>query len=71
MKPSSETTMFDRIRRLLMGEPAVPHYPDLDERERLIDHKLARAFGQTPDAIRAEARRRALRIEVESMRRHR
>ena len=63
--------MIDRLRRLLMGDAEAPSYPDLDERERLIDHKLAGAFGRTPEDIADDARRRALRIEMESMRRKR
>lgn len=54
-----------------MGEPVKPYYPDLDERERVIDRKLAHASGRSPGDIQAEIRRRALRIEMESMRRTR
>ena len=63
--------MIDRLRRLLMGDAEAPSYPDLDERERLIDHKLAGAFGRSPKSITDEARLRALRIESESMPRRR
>lgn len=54
-----------------MGETATPQYPELDERERVLDLKLAHAFGRTPQSISTEARRRALLIEAESVRRSR
>lgn len=53
-----------------MGNPSQPvKYPSLDERERQIDERLARASGKTAADIHREARRRALTIEVESIRR--
>ena len=61
--------MFDRIRRLLVGNVQAPEHPELDERERQIDATLARVSGRTHADIEREVRRRALRLEVESMRR--
>ena len=60
--------MIDRLRKLLMGEPPVmPKHPELDEREAVIDEKLAHAFDRSAAEIRHQARLRALRIEAESM----
>lgn len=56
------------LRRLLLGTPANPHTPDLDAQERQIVDKLASASGLTADQIRLEQRRRALALEVKSMR---
>lgn len=61
--------MLDRIRRLIVGKIRIPEQPALDEHERRIDEDLARVSHQTPEAIRRDVRRRALRIEVDSMRR--
>lgn len=52
-----------------MGSAAPRKDPDLDEREKHIDERLARASGRPLAEIRREARRRALTIEVESVRR--
>ena len=62
-------TMFSKLRRLIVGKVERPEHPLLDARERQLDETLARAYGKTPDEIRREARRRALAIEVSSMRR--
>lgn len=53
------------------GRPTTPirAHVVLDNREHVLIERLAQASGKTPDEIRNEARRRALRIEMESMRR--
>lgn len=55
-------------RRLLMLKTEQPEAPDLDERESQVVQTLARVSGKTPDEIRREQRRRALSLEVGSMR---
>lgn len=52
-----------------MGEPATTAHAELDAREDELVARLARISGRTPQDIRNEARRRAMRIEMESMRR--
>lgn len=47
-----------------------PETPELDEREHQVEVKLAQASGRTVEDVQRDARRRALRIEVESMRGH-
>lgn len=59
--------MLERIRRWFVGEtPTVRH--ELDEREREAIEQLARVSRRTPAEVRNEARRRALRYEIDSMR---
>lgn len=61
--------MLSRLKELIVGKVRAPEHPELDERERHIDQTLANAYGRTRDDIERDIRRRALRIEVESMRR--
>lgn len=45
--------------------------PEIDELEDRLVRRLAKIKGTSPDELRKAARRRALAIEVESMRRDR
>lgn len=57
------------LRRLLLGTPKEPpHTPELDAKERQIVDRLADATGLTADQVRIEQRKRALALEVKSMR---
>lgn len=56
------------LRKLLLGIPRKPATPELDARERQVVERLADASGLTADEIRIEQRKRALAIEVQSMR---
>lgn len=61
--------MLDKLWRFLMRQPNPPEHPELDERERQQDLLLSRASGRSVQDIQRDTRRRALRIEVESIRR--
>lgn len=54
-----------------MGERPTHAHAELERREHALVERLAQVSGKTPKEIRAEARRRALRIEMESMRHRR
>lgn len=56
------------LRRLIVGDHT-PQAPELDEREDAVVEAIARASGRTVEDVRREQRRRAMHIEVDSMRR--
>lgn len=60
--------MFERIRRRVVGEHIIAEHQVVDAHEAELVKRLAVAKGVTPDDIRREQRRRALTIEVSSMR---
>lgn len=59
--------MLDWLRRLIVGDykPTATAY---DRREQEVVERLATIRKQSPEQVRAEARRRALAVELESMR---
>lgn len=61
--------MIDWLRKLIVGKIEMPEHPILDERERQLDEVLSRVSGKTAQEIRQDIRRRALELEVQSMRR--
>jgi hypothetical protein len=61
--------MIEKLRRFLVGEIQPLQHPVLDERERHLDEILARVSGRSVEDVQRDARRRALQIEVQSMRR--
>jgi hypothetical protein len=62
-------TMIEWLRRLLIGPRRALPPPDVIEHEAQIVERIAAASGRTPAQVREAARRRALRLEVESLRR--
>lgn len=60
--------MIDKLRRWLVGEHKAEH-PEFDVQERAVIERLATLRHQSPEETLRDARRRALRLEVESMRR--